>query len=106
MPLNNTKYMEVYLQLRDAVISHRMKKEYNDRIKRDELADIFYRAEGLTSNIEEKELYEYLCGCADLISDSAELDGQDYVDFLKDIILTFNNVLPPDLAKTIPENVF
>ena len=59
-----------------------------------------------TSNIEEKELYEYLCGCADLISDSAELDGQDYVDFLKDIILTFNNVLPPDLAKTIPENVF
>ena len=48
MPLNNTKYMEVYLQLRDAVISHRMKKEYNDRIKRDELAEIAFNTSSYT----------------------------------------------------------
>ena len=70
----------------------------NNQQKRHELARKFYDAEDKCYNIEERELYEYLNGCADPIKHSDYIAGDEYIQFLQDIIKTFNDVLPDKIS--------
>jgi hypothetical protein len=92
--LKETVYIETYANLRDAVVEHLTSGDYQHDEKRIVLSQKFYDAEHQCYNVEERDLYEYLNGCADPIKDSGYIWGNDYVDFLKNIIETFNSVLP------------
>ena len=103
--MRETIYTEIYSELRLAVYNHLIvKEEHNDADKRLILARRFYDAEELTYNIDEKDLHEYLSGCGDPIKDIFYIGGKDYVQFLIDIIETFNGVLPDKI--NIPINFY
>lgn len=95
--MKKTIYIQTYSDLRNEVIQHLISGDYRLPEKRIALGKKFYDAEKVTMNIEEQELHQYLQGCGDPIYYDDYLYGDNYIEFLEDIIIAFNTVLPDQI---------